>query len=205
MGLRYVAKVFQDEYKFASSADLGVSASYKFANWVNADFSIFNGEGYKNLESDNIFKNAVGLTILPIEGLTVRGLYDWMGEDVYQQSMIGFVGYAAKKFSVAAEYNYQKNQDMTEGQDWYGPSFYASFAPSKKLKIYARYDDLSSSEDSGTNESWNISKDGQLLMFGLDYAAVKGVNFSPNFQGWNPADGNNPYRSTIFLNCEIKF
>lgn len=204
-GLRYVAKVFQDEYKFASSADLGVTASYNFTDWMNADFSIFNGEGYKNLESDNIFKNAIGVTLLPLEGLTIRGFYDWMGKDVYQQSMVGFVGYRTKKVSLAAEYNYQKNQNMTEGRDFYGPSFYASCSPSKKLKIYARYDDLSSSKETGASKPWNISKDGQLLMVGLDYAAVKGISFSPNFQGWNPADESLAYKASIFLNCKIEF
>lgn len=204
-GLRYVAKVFQDEYKFASSADLGVSASYKFADWINADFSIFNGEGYKSLETDNIFRNAIGVSLLPVDGLTLRGFYDWMGNDVYQQSMVGFVGYKTNIFSIAAEYNYQKNQNMTEGRDWYGPSFYASCTPAKKLKIYARFDDLSSSKETSASQPWNLAKDGQLLMIGLDYSAVKGVNFSPNFQGWNPANNTLPYKASVYLNCEIKF
>ena len=36
-GYRYIMKSFQDEYKFGSSADLGLSASCKFADWVSAD------------------------------------------------------------------------------------------------------------------------------------------------------------------------
>lgn len=40
-------KSFQDEYKFGSSADLGVSVAYKFNKVVSADVIVANGEGYK--------------------------------------------------------------------------------------------------------------------------------------------------------------
>ena len=49
-GYRYVMKSFQDQYKFGSSADLGLSASYKFADWISADAIIVNGEGYKKIQ-----------------------------------------------------------------------------------------------------------------------------------------------------------
>ncbi|MBQ2838793.1 MAG: hypothetical protein IJE73_04045, partial [Muribaculaceae bacterium] len=45
-GYRYIMKSFQDEYKFGSSADLGISAAYKFNDVVSADAIIVNGEGY---------------------------------------------------------------------------------------------------------------------------------------------------------------
>ncbi len=204
-GLRYLLKSFQDEYGFASSADLGVSVSYQFADWVNADFAVYNGEGYKKLESNNIFKNAVGVTLLPVKGLTVRGLYDWMGKDVYQQSWIGFVGYSAKKFSIGAEYNYQKNQNMAEDHDWYGSSLYATFFASKRINVFARFDELSSKKADRAANAWNYSNDGQLLVLGMEYSPVKGINISPNFQGWNPAGESLPCRSTIFFSCEVYF
>ena len=43
-GYRYIMKSFQDEYKFGSSADLGLSVAYKFADWMSADAIIVNGE-----------------------------------------------------------------------------------------------------------------------------------------------------------------
>ena len=46
-GYRYIMKSFQDQYKFGSSADLGISASYQLADWISADAIIVNGEGYK--------------------------------------------------------------------------------------------------------------------------------------------------------------
>ena len=33
-GYRYIMKDFQDMYKFGSSADLGISVAYKFAEWI---------------------------------------------------------------------------------------------------------------------------------------------------------------------------
>ncbi len=204
-GRRYLLKSFQDEYCFTSGADLGVNVSYQFSDWLNADFAVYNGEGYKNLQYDNIFKNAVGITVMPANGLTIRGLYDWMGNDVYQQSWIGFVGYSSNKIKVAAEYNYQKNQNMTEGHDWYGPSFYATFSASEKIKLFTRFDGLSSKKPEEANNAWNLSKDGQLFVFGMEYTPVKGINIAPNLQGWNPADKNMPYRSTVFINCEVYF
>ena len=44
-GYRYIMKSFQDQYKFGNSADLGISAAYKFADWVSMDAIIVNGEG----------------------------------------------------------------------------------------------------------------------------------------------------------------
>lgn len=202
-GYRYMLKSFQDEYGFASSADLGISIGYQLTDWAKAEFSIFNGEGYKKLESDNIFKNAAGITLEPVKGLNIRGLYDWMGKDINQQSYIGFIGYSTKKFNAGAEYNYQKNHNMVEDRNWWGTSVYASYIPSKKMKVFARWDDLSS-EKNGT-AAWNISKDGQLLVLGMEYAPLKGVKLTPNFQGWNPADETKLYLSTFLLNCEIRF
>lgn len=49
-GYRYILKSFQDQYKFGSSADLGISASYKFSNLISADAIIVNGEGYKKIQ-----------------------------------------------------------------------------------------------------------------------------------------------------------
>ncbi len=200
---RYVLKSFQDEYGFAPSADLGVSVSYDFTDWMSADLGIFNGEGYKKLQSDDILKTAIGLTFTPAEGFTVRGLYDWMGDETVQQSWTTFAGYKNKKFSLGAEYNLQKNQAMMDSRDWWGTSIYTSYIPSKKIKIFGRYDNLAS-EKIGTAD-WNISNDGQLIMLGLEYAPVKGLKFSPNYQGWNPSDESKSFRSGVFVNCELRF
>ena len=59
-GHRYLLKSFQDEYGFGSSADMGVIGRYRFADWLAADLSLINGEGYKKLNSDNKYRYRVG-------------------------------------------------------------------------------------------------------------------------------------------------
>ncbi len=203
---RYVQKTFQDMNGINPSADLGLGLAYKFAKYVQVDVSFYNGEGYKKLQSDSAFQTALGLTLTPVKGLIVRGSTDFMSKkSVTQSNTSAFVGYSASKFSLAFEYNHQKNQKMVNSHDVSGPSVYGSFSPVKKVKIYARYDKLSSNTLAGKTTAWNLSKDGSLIIAGLEYAPVKGVKLSPNFQGWNPADSSKPNSSSLMLNCEIKF
>ena len=71
-GYRYIMKSFQDQYKFGNSADLGISASYKFADWISADAIIVNGEGYKKIQKGNGFNYGLGATLTPLKGLQIR-------------------------------------------------------------------------------------------------------------------------------------
>ena len=84
-GYRYIMKSFQDEYKFGSSADLGISASYKFNNWVRADAIIVNGEGYKKVQVKDGLQYGLGATFTPVEGLTLR-LYGSINESSVNES-----------------------------------------------------------------------------------------------------------------------
>ena len=52
--------------------------------------------------------------------------------------------------------------------------------------------------------SWNFSKDGSIFMTDVQFAPVKGVRVSPNYQLWRPRDGSKSATSSIFLNLEIK-
>lgn len=204
-GYRYMEKVFQDAYDFASSADMGASVTYKFNNALSADIALYNGEGYKKIQSDNILKSAFGLTLNPVKELTIRGMYDFMTGNITQTTYAGFVGYKSKKISLAAEYNYQQNHLMVDANDYFGPSFYATYVASKKVKVFARYDDLQSNTPSGKTENWNLKNDGRLIMAGVEYSPVSGIKLTPNYRGWNPAEETAPYLSTLMLNCEIKF
>jgi len=204
-GFRYVAKSFQDEYKMASSADLGVSISYKLLKSITVDASMLNGEGFRSLQADSVFKYTAGITLLPIKGLTVRGGFDTMKKTVNQNSVNAFVGYAAKKFTVGAEYNLQNNFGLKTNQNLSGTSMYASFVPTDKMKVFARFDQLTSNIKSGDTDPWNLSKNGQLLIAGLEFAPAKGVKVSPNVQNWNPAKTGDSNRLSVFLNVDLKF
>lgn len=77
-------KSFQDEYKFGSSADLAISASYDFNRYVSADVIIANGEGYKQVQVKDGLQYGAGLTLTPIKNLFIR-LYGSFNEATEKQ------------------------------------------------------------------------------------------------------------------------
>ena len=96
-GYRYIMKSFQDQYKFGSSADLGISATYKFADWLFADAIIVNGEGYKKVQKNDGLNYGLGTTLTPAKGLQIR-LYGGLNESGEQGkenivNLAAFVGY----------------------------------------------------------------------------------------------------------------
>ena len=202
-GYRYIMKSFQDEYKFGSSADLGLSASYKFADWVSADAIIVNGEGYKKIQKNDGLNYGLGLTLTPVKGFQVR-LYGGLNEsgqdgksDVV--NMAAFAGYKCDRFTIGAEYNHMLNASNTKGNDQFGYSAFASVKVAKNADIYARFDDLYSKND------WNISKDEQAAIIGAQFKLGKYVKVAPNFRMSMPkADGaKNEY--SAYVSCYFGF
>ena len=202
-GYRYIMKSFQDQYKFGNSADLGISAAYKFADWVSADAIIVNGEGYKKIQKNNGLNYGLGLTLTPVKGFQVR-LYGGLNEsgqdgksDVV--NMAAFAGYKCDRFTIGAEYNHMLNASNTKGNDQFGYSAFASVKVAKNADIYARFDDLYSKND------WNISKDEQAAIIGAQFKLGKYVKVAPNFRMSMPkADGaKNEY--SAYVNCYFGF
>lgn len=202
-GYRYIMKSFQDEYKFGSSADLGLSVSYKFADWVSADAIIVNGEGYKKIQKNNGLNYGLGLTLTPVKGFQVR-LYGGLNESGQDGkadivNMAAFAGYKCDRFTIGAEYNHMLNASNTKGNDQFGYSAFASVKVAKNADIYARFDDLYSKND------WNISKDEQAAIIGAQFKLGKYVKVAPNFRMSMPkADGaKNEY--SAYVNCYFGF
>ncbi|VAW23842.1 phosphate-selective porin O and P [hydrothermal vent metagenome] len=204
-GYRYLKKTFADQYKLGASADLGVSVAYKFAGFLSADMSVVNGEGYKKLQNDSALRTSVAITVTPVRNLTLRGYYDFMGQDATQSSLAAFVGYTGKKLITGASYNLQSNNGMDKGHSLSGVSLFITVVPSKKTKLLVRYDKLSSNKTAGAANAWNLPNDGQLFIAGCEYNPVKGLKLTPNFQSWDPADAAKPSVTSLFLNCELKF
>ncbi|MCK5028429.1 MAG: hypothetical protein KAR57_02260 [Bacteroidales bacterium] len=204
-GYRYIYKSFQDEHKFGSSADLGVSAVYKFSDFISADMMILNGEGYKNLQSDNTYKGALGVTLTPIKNLNFRVYYDYMSTDIAQSTLAIFSGYKADKFIIGVEYNIQLNNKLVEDNDLSGISLYTTVLATKKFNFFARYDNLRSATPDGQDDPWNISNDGQAYILGIEYKPIKGVKISPNFQGWSPKNEDAAFETSVYLNFSYSF
>lgn len=202
-GYRYIMKSFQDQYKFGSSADLGISAIYKFTDWFSADAIIVNGEGYKKVQTNDGLNYGLGTTLTPAKGLQIR-LYGGLNESGEQGkenivNMAAFVGYKSNKFAIGAEYNKMWNASYKEGQDQYGYSVFASAKLDKKTEVYARFDDLCSKGD------WNKAKDEQTAILGAQFKLGKYVKMAPNFRMSMPkADGPDNGHSA-YINCFFGF
>ena len=202
-GYRYIMMSFQDLYKFGSSADLGISATYKFADWLSADAIIVNGEGYKKLQKNDGLNYGLGTTFTPAKGLQIR-LYGGINESAEQEkknivNMATFIGYKANNFSIGVEYNKMWNASYKKGKDQYGYSVFASAKLNKKTDVYARLDDLCSKDD------WNKAKDEQTAILGAQFKLGKYVKIAPNFRMSMPkADGaDNAY--SAYINCYFGF
>ena len=198
-GYRYIMKSFQDQYKFGNSADLGISASYKFADWVSADAIIVNGEGYKKVQKNDGLNYGLGVTLTPVKGFQVR-LYGGLNESGQEGkddivNMAAFAGYKCEMFTIGAEYNYMQNTSNKNDTDQYGYSVFASAKVSKKAEVYARFDELYSKND------WNIAKDEQAAIIGAQFKLGKYVKVAPNFKMNKPkADGaDNKY--SAYVSC----
>jgi len=204
-GYRYIEESYQDLYDFNSSADLGVNIEYQFSDFISADFSLVNGEGYRQMQSDDLLRPGAGITLTPGSNITARIYADYMGKDVKQQSLATFIAWTGETFIAGAEYNYQHNVDMVEGHHMYGPSLFATYLPSESLKVFGRYDRLNSSTPAGENLPWQIEDDGQMVIAGIEYNPVKGVKLAPNFRLWNPEEKLSANVYSLFLNVELKF
>ena len=202
-GYRYIMKSFQDQYKFGSSADLGISATYKFADWLFADAIIVNGEGYKKVQKNDGLNYGLGTTLTPAKGLQIR-LYGGLNESGEQGkenivNMAAFVGYKSDKFAIGAEYNKMWNASYKEGQDQYGYSVFASAKLDKKTEVYARFDDLCSKDD------WNKAKDEQAAILGAQFKLGKYVKMAPNFRMSMPKADGLDNRYSAYINCYFGF
>lgn len=198
-GHRYIWKSFQDEYKFNSSADMGVVAKYQFTKWLSADINFINGEGYKKLNKDNNNRYGGGITLTPIKSLIVRAYfdrYDGDGENAKaQQSMALFAGYKHQWFSLGLEYNKLWNSGFVSEQDKTGYSAYATVFINKKFSVFGRYDDL-------TSRDHYFKGDQRRSIVGVQYEPLRYLRISPNFQTVNPAQGKSS--SYLFLSAEFK-
>ena len=202
-GYRYIMKSFQDQYKFGNSADLGISAAYKFADWISADAIIVNGEGYKKIQKNDGLNYGLGVTLTPAKGFQVR-LYGGLNESPEKNSkdivnMAAFMGYKSDKFSIGAEYNHLLNASYKEDADQYGYSVFATLNLSKETSLYARFDELKSKDD------WNKAKDEQAAILGAQFKLGKYVKVAPNVRMSMPKANGADDKYSAYINCYFGF
>src|SRR5574344_1330245 len=186
-GKRYLLKSFQDLNGYASSADLGLGIKYQIAPELSVDAQIVNGEGYKSIQADSAVKVSVGLTYQPIKKLYVRVYGDYLKKNEAQTTFNAMVAYKDDKLTLAGEYNLQTGNNKVKDNNLSGVSFWGTYSPSKKVAIFARYDNLTSKKINGASEGWNAAKDGNLYAAGLEFFPAKGIAIAPNIQISDPS------------------
>lgn len=202
-GYRYIMKSFQDLYNFGSSADLGISVAYKFADWGAVDAMIANGEGYKKVQINDGLNYGLGVTLTPIRNFQFR-IYTGLNEsgDKDKKDMVNvaaFAGYKCARFAIGAEYNFMLNAAYEDGADQYGYSVYASVGMSKVTDLYIRTDGLYSKKD------WNKADDERTAIFGAQFKVGKYIRIAPNFRISRPMAHKMANRYSAYLNCYFGF
>jgi hypothetical protein len=202
---RYLMKCFADEYRLGSSADLGMSVEYKFNEMLTADFTVMNGEGYNNIQTDGIFKYGLGSTIVFLRNLTTRAYFDFSHDNITESSLTVFCSFDHnKKWNLAGEVIFKNNFDWKKDHNLYGVSFFGKYNITSKYQLFARYDWLGSNILDGEETPWHLVDDGTALVGGLQYTPIKNIKVALNYHDWCPWAANLKGDGFVYLNLEVK-
>jgi hypothetical protein len=126
-------------------------------------------------------------------------------EQLWQSTILGFAGFKNERISVGAEVLYKKNFDIIEGNNLWGYSGTGSYSLSDKAEIFMRYDHTTSTKSEDSNLPWNILKDSDFLIAGLQYTFNTNVKIALNYQGTTPASHEVQNTSALYVNALFKF
>ena len=202
---RYLMKTLADEYKLGSSADLGINFHYKFSDLMDVDFSIINGEGYNNIQTDGIFKYGIGSTVKIPKNFTTRIFYDLTSNEILETTLLLFTSYDFKKrWNVAAEFIFRKNDAWFKNHNIFGMSIYGKYNINKKYQLFARYDKIESNVLQGETNPWNLVNDGSALVTGVQFSPIKNIKMALNYHDWVPWASNQNPEGFIYLDLLVK-
>ncbi len=202
---RYLMKSFADEYQLGSSADLGVNFHYTFNNYIDADFTIMNGEGYNSVQMDDVFKYGIGTTLQYPNNLTSRIFYDFTYNEINESTLLFFTSYDYnKKWNIAGEVIFRRNNEWTKNHNIFGLSFYGKYNITNQYQLFARFDKLSSNTLDDETNPWNLAEDGTALVAGIQFNPIKNIKMALNYHDWYPWAANMEGRAFIFLDLEVK-
>lgn len=204
-GYRYIYKPSHDEYGFGTASDLGLSVAYRIAPWITADLTLMNGEGFKLTEADSTLKKAVGVTFVPLRNVSLRGYYDNMARDGLNQHTTEVIAsYESNGSLLSGAWHYRKNSGLIAGHDYHVISLNGWVSVADNIRILGRYDFAASARVGNEPDPWNLDRDGQLFLAGIEFALTPGVSLSPNYQGWKPAGSTMPFISRFSLSLDLK-
>jgi hypothetical protein len=202
---RYLMKTLADEYKLGSSADLGVNFHYTFNKYIDADFTVMNGEGYNSVQMDDVFKYGIGSTINFPGNLTSRVFYNFTYNEINESTLLLFTSYDYnKKWNIAGEFIFRKNSEWEKNHDIFGMSVYGKYNLTSRYQLFARYDKISSDIPDGETNPWNLADDGTALVAGIQFNPIKNIKMALNYHDWYPRAANMDGRAFIYLDLEVK-
>ena len=212
-GKRYIYKSFQDQNKWASSADAGASMTYSISNNLLIDAQILNGEGYKSTQDDlGQMRGGAGITYNS-DNLSLRFSRDMIPRKEYTdnfetQSINTFaLSYTMSNINIGGEYNIRENTSNILDNTSTAFSLFGNLDMGNGISVFGRYDQ-SSSED--INEvQWNIDNEGELSIFGIEKQMTKGVKLAVNVRSFKNASLQNEQEAeainSLYFNLEYKF
>lgn len=204
-GYRYLYRSYMDEYRFGPSADLGAGVQYRFSETLESDIVISNGEGYSSPQRDDAYKIGWGVTLRPLESLTLRTYYAIFTARTPQMTISGFAGYRHGNFRMAGEYNYQANYRSNKDRDRYGYSVYSTYAFTDRWEVFLRYDQVYSNITENSEIPWNLPNDGSALIGGVQFTPVKNIHITLDYQDWVEYAGNGDKEQLIYVHLEANF
>ncbi|MCG8700318.1 MAG: hypothetical protein MI922_19850, partial [Bacteroidales bacterium] len=181
---RYIEKTYQDKYKLGPSADFGICANYQVLDMLSVDLTVRNGEGYKTYDYDNVLVTGLGYHIEPLDGLMIRGYYDYSEAEEVQFTYSHFIGYNNDKISAGVEYSVQNNHKYENGNQIGGLSAFAGFKITDKIEVFGRYDYMKTEKDSENSISDLKYDDGSGIIAGVQYNVARKVHVALNYQGF---------------------
>lgn len=231
-GKRYLHLPFYDQFKYYTSADLGVSAEYTVGNY-SVDLSVYNGEGFRQAQHDNAYRTGLGVTGKFVDKkLTVRFMGDYLNKEYQQSSLSAFVAYqVAGKFTIGGEVDYQYHPDYNvivastvvdpakqttkitysplkaQDKNHYGVSLFGNYFVNKTWNVFVRYDYVTSTSFTAANSyaKTNIILAGNQVIGGVEYVYSKNLRFAADYQTYNPELGGVKEISKVFLHAEVAF
>lgn len=212
-GKRYIYKSLQDQQKWASAADIGMTVDYSLNNNITIDMQILNGDGYKQVQgSDGLMRGAAGITYR-MGNISIRASRDMKprtsyGESDKMQTISTIAGvYNISKITMGGEYNIKENTNNVLDNTKTGMSVYGDYKLNDLYSLFGRYDTMGSKDADGNQ--WNLSEDGNLTIFGIQRKMAKGVTVAVNMQTWGDATAEGAEKaekdSALYINLEYKF
>lgn len=206
-GNRFVEKTFQDLYGFTHTADMGLTVRYNM-DIIELDAAIYNGEGYKSVQKDNVYRGIAGITALLMDKkLTLRLSDEYVHTTFAMHSTSFLIGYQEEnKYTISAEYDVQTNFKLSEGIDRSGFSVLGSVNATPKLSVFARFDQVEAAfDDDILKTGWKFNEDGQRIIAGVKYSILKNLQSAVNIQRFQPDVDDSDAWMYAYVNFDIKF